>query len=152
MSRRVPLAVLAAALALVLAVAAHAANVTVNATVAGGTTLSAASLNTPAFNLTLNGDDQTTSYQAQLQVVDARGLATGGGWNLTLGSTRFTSTSGKTLPDERVDNLKHRHGLPHRIHVRIADELRRQHESRRADHPHQHEDPERRHRDRARPR
>ncbi len=76
---------------LVAAAAAHASNVTVNATIAGGSTLSVSSLNTPSFNLTLNGNDQTASYQAQVQVVDARGLATGGGWNLTITSTQFIS-------------------------------------------------------------
>jgi hypothetical protein len=98
MGRRLSLAVLLAVAALALGAAAQATNVTVNATVAAGTTLSVGSLNTPAFNLTLNGDDQTTSYQAQLQVVDARGLATGGGWNLTLGATQFSNGAGKTFP------------------------------------------------------
>jgi len=84
--------------ALAVAVAARASNVTVNATVAGGSTLSVASLNTPSFNLTLNGDDQTVGYLAQLQVVDARGLATGGGWNLTLTSTQFSDGAGHTFP------------------------------------------------------
>jgi WxL domain surface cell wall-binding len=87
----------AAAACLVLAQATAAA-VTVNATVTGGTTLSVASLNTPSFALTLNGDDQTGTYQAQFQVVDARGLATGGGWNLTIGATQFSDGAGHTLP------------------------------------------------------
>jgi hypothetical protein len=98
MARRLPFIGLLAIASLALSAVASATNVTVNATVAAGTTLSVASLNTPAFNLTLNGDDQTTSYQAQLQVVDARGLATGGGWNLTLGATQFSNGSGKTFP------------------------------------------------------
>jgi len=84
--------------ALVLAAAAGATSLTVNATVAAGSTLSVSSLNTPSFNLTLNGDDQTATYQAQLQVVDARGLATGGGWNLTITSTQFSDGAGHTLP------------------------------------------------------
>ena len=84
--------------ALALAAAAGATNLTVNATVAAGSTLSVSSLNTPSFNLTLNGDDQTATYQAQLQVVDARGLATGGGWNLTLTSSQFSDGAGHTLP------------------------------------------------------
>ena len=47
--------------ALVVAVAARATNLTVNATIAGGSTLSVSSLNTPSFNLTLNGADQTAT-------------------------------------------------------------------------------------------
>jgi hypothetical protein len=66
MSRRLPLAVLAAVAVLTPAVAAHATNVMVSATVAAGSTLSVGSLNTPSFSLTLNGDDQTASYQVQL--------------------------------------------------------------------------------------
>jgi hypothetical protein len=83
--------------ALVAAVGAGAA-ITVNATVATGSTLSVSSLNAPTFSLTLNGDDQTATYQAQLQVVDARGLATGGGWNLTITSTQFSDGAGHTFP------------------------------------------------------
>jgi WxL domain surface cell wall-binding len=99
MARRLPAVALLALAALALGGAvARATNLTVNATVAGGTTLSVGSLNAPSFALTLNGDDQTATYQAQLQVVDARGLATGGGWNLTLNSTQFSNGAGKTLP------------------------------------------------------
>jgi hypothetical protein len=87
-----------AATAAAAATAAHAATVTVNATVTAGSTLSVSSLNAPSFSLTLNGDDQTASYQSQLQVIDARGLATGGGWNLTLGATQFSDGAGHTLP------------------------------------------------------
>lgn len=88
----------AAVAALAAATAAGAATVTVNATVTGGATLSVSSLNTPSFSLTLNGDDQTAGYQSQLQVIDARGLATGGGWNLTVGATQFSDGAGHTLP------------------------------------------------------
>jgi len=87
-----------AAAAALAATAAEAATVTVNATVTTGSTLSVSSLNTPSFSLTLNGDDQTGTYQAQLQVVDARGLASGGGWNLTIGATQFSDGAGHTLP------------------------------------------------------
>jgi hypothetical protein len=88
----------AAVAALVAAAAASAATITVNATVTAGSTLSVTSLNAPSFSLTLNGDDQTGTYQSQLQVVDSRGLATGGGWNLTIGSTQFSDGAGHTLP------------------------------------------------------
>ena len=91
-------AVLLAIACLVAAATARGSNVTVSATVAGGSTLSVAALNTPSFNLTLNGDDQTATYQAQVQVVDARGLATGGGWNLTITSTQFHDSSTHTFP------------------------------------------------------
>jgi hypothetical protein len=86
------------AAALVAAAVARGAGVTVSSTVAGGSTLTVAPLNSPSFAITLNGDDQTATYQAQLQVVDARGLAAGGGWNLTLTSTQFSDGSGHTLP------------------------------------------------------
>ena len=98
MARRLPIAALLAVAALAVGAAAKAATVAVTATITAGTTLSVASLNAPSFALTLNGDDQTASYQAQLQVVDARGLTTGGGWNLTLTSTQFSNGAGKTLP------------------------------------------------------
>ncbi len=83
---------------LALAAISGAATVTVNATVTGGATLSVSTLNSPSFSLTLTGDDQTGSYQAQLQVIDARGLAAGGGWNLTIGATQFSDGAGHTLP------------------------------------------------------
>jgi hypothetical protein len=87
-----------AAAALVAATAAGAATVTVNATVTAGSTLSVSSLNAPSLSLTLNGDDQTGTYQSQLQVIDSRGLATGGGWNLTIGASQFGDGAGHTLP------------------------------------------------------
>ena len=86
-----------AALAATLA-AAGATNVTVNATVTAGSTLSVAGTGSPAFNLTLTGNDQTTSYALPVQIVDARGLATGGGWNVTVTSTQFSDGAGHTFP------------------------------------------------------
>ncbi|HVU79699.1 MAG TPA: WxL domain-containing protein [Gaiellaceae bacterium] len=88
---------LAALAALLCAAGARAAGVVVDAPVVGGSTLAVTALNAPSFAVTLNGSDQVAAYQAQLQVVDARGLATGGGWNLTVSSTRFTG-GGSTLP------------------------------------------------------
>ena len=85
-------------LALTAAVAARAATVAVSTTVNAGSTLSVAGNGTPSFNLTLNGDDQTTSYSLPVEVVDARGLASGGGWNLTLTSTQFSDGAGHTFP------------------------------------------------------
>jgi hypothetical protein len=92
----------AASLACVAALGAvkavPAATVTVNATVTAGTTLSAAGNGTPSFSLTLNGDDQTATYTLPVQVVDARGLSAGGGWNLTVTSTQFSDGAGHSLP------------------------------------------------------
>ena len=84
--------------ALLAVTAARAAPVTVNATVAAGATLSVAGNGAPSFSLTLNGDDQTTSYTLPVQVVDARGLAVGGGWNVTVTSTQFQDVAGHTFP------------------------------------------------------
>ena len=84
--------------ALLAATAASAATVTVNATVTGGATLSVAGNGTPSFSLTLTGDDQTPSYTLPIQVVDARGLAVGGGWNVTVTSTQFSDGAGHTFP------------------------------------------------------
>ena len=86
------------AAALILAASAQAANVTVNGTVTAGTTLSVAANGTPSFNLTLNGTDQTATYTLPVSVVDARGLSTGGGWNLTVTSTQFNDGAGHTFP------------------------------------------------------
>ena len=96
---RKPIAVgIVAFAALVGASVAPAAPVSVTATVATGSTLSVSSLNSPSFTVTLTGDDQTASYTSQLQVVDARGLASGGGWNLTVSAAQFSDGAGHTLP------------------------------------------------------
>ena len=71
---------------------------TVSATVTAGSTLSVAGNGAPAFSLALNGDDQTTSYILPIQVVDARGLAVGGGWNVTVTSTQFSDGAGHKFP------------------------------------------------------
>jgi hypothetical protein len=82
-----------------LAVSAEAATVTVNAAVVAGATLSAAGNGAaPSFSLTLNGLDQTTTYTLPVSVIDARGLAAGGGWNLTITSTQFNDGAGHTFP------------------------------------------------------
>src|SRR5438445_4154902 len=78
--------------------ASVAAAITVQGTVNAGTTLTATGVGSPTFNLTLNGVDQTTTYALPVSVVDARGLAAGGGWNLTITSTTFTDGSGHTFP------------------------------------------------------
>src|SRR5205807_1115175 len=71
---------------------------TVNATVTAGATLSVAGNGTPSFSLTLNGDDQTKTYTLPVEVVDARGLAASGGWNLTVTSTQFSDGAGHSIP------------------------------------------------------
>src|SRR5882762_1418038 len=53
---------------------------------------------TPSFNLTLNGVDQAPTYTLPVSAIDARGLSTGGGWNLTVTSTQFNDGSGHTFP------------------------------------------------------
>jgi hypothetical protein len=78
-------------LAAVLATAAAAfAGTTVGVTsvVTAGTTLSVAGGTPPAFNVTLDGTDQTANYTLPVTVVDARGGTLG--WNLTVTSTTFT--------------------------------------------------------------
>jgi WxL domain surface cell wall-binding len=81
-----------------LVLAASAGAVNVNATVTAGSTLSVAGNGTPSFNLTLNGVDQTVTYVLPVSIIDARGLATGGGWNLTVTSTQFKDASNHTFP------------------------------------------------------
>src|SRR5690348_7762395 len=61
-------ALLLPVLALLCAATARGSNVTVNAPVAGGSTLAVSALNAPSFAVQLNGDDQTATYQTQLQV------------------------------------------------------------------------------------
>ena len=80
------------------AVAAEAATIKVDATVAGGSTFSVSWLNSPSFTVTLNGDDQVGAFQAEVQVADARGLAKRGGWNLAVGASQFSDGSGHVLP------------------------------------------------------
>jgi hypothetical protein len=81
-----------------LATASVAAAITVQGTVTAGSTLTATGVGSPTFNLTLNGVDQTPTYTLPVSVVDARGLAVGGGWNLTITSTQFNDGSGHTFP------------------------------------------------------
>jgi hypothetical protein len=90
---------LAALAPLLAAATAFGATITANGTVSTGATLSAAQNGAaPSFSLTLNGIDQTTTYTLPVTVVDARGLAAGGGWNLTLTSTQFSDGSGHSFP------------------------------------------------------
>ncbi len=93
------LVVAAALLAVAAARAATTDTITVTAVVTGGATLSVAPNGPPpTFNLTLNGSDQTTPYTLGVIVVDARGLASGGGWNLTITSTQFKDATTHTFP------------------------------------------------------
>ena len=98
MTRTIVISIALACAALAAAVAARAATVAVSATVSAGTTLSVTQNGTPSLPVTLNGDDQTPTYTLPVQVVDARGLATGGGWNLTVTSTQFSDGAGHTFP------------------------------------------------------
>jgi hypothetical protein len=96
MRNRALIALLAALVA--LATASVAAAITVQGTVTAGVTLTATGVGSPTFNLTLNGVDQTPTYSLPVSVIDARGLAAGGGWNLTITSTTFNDGSGHTFP------------------------------------------------------
>ena len=98
MKKTALIAMLVMAAALLAVAAARAATITVNATVTGGATLSVAGVGSPTFALTLNGADQTTTYTLPVIVIDARGLAAGGGWNLTVTSTQFKDASSHTFP------------------------------------------------------
>jgi hypothetical protein len=82
---------LAVAALLFAPAAAHAANVTSTGTVTGST-LSAATSATPSFSANLDNGDSTQNYTIPLTVQDTRG--TGGGWNITLTSTTFSTGGG----------------------------------------------------------
>lgn len=98
-TRTLILPLLAGLACLLGAAVASGATITANGTVTAGATLSAAQNGAaPSFSLTLNGVDQTTSYTLPITVVDARGLAAGGGWNLTVTSTQFSDGSGHSFP------------------------------------------------------
>src|SRR5438067_11343104 len=57
--------------------------------VTGGSLSESGPTSVSATPVTLNGSDPTTSYSLGLTLTDPRG--TGGGWNLTITSTTFTS-------------------------------------------------------------
>ena len=84
-------AALLLSLVVVLATAAvaTATSITTTATVTGTGSVSLAAGATASFSDTLDGTDQTVTYQIPLTVIDARG--TGGGWNMTVTSTQFTT-------------------------------------------------------------
>ena len=67
-----------------------------NLTETGPSTISA----TP---VTLNGDDQTTTYALGLTITDARG--SGAGWNLTITSTTFTGINPANLLSTTASNI-----------------------------------------------
>jgi putative surface cell wall-binding protein len=82
------------AAAAVMAAPASAASSTVTGTITAGT-LSIAPAASAAFSLTLDGSNQTTTYNVPSTVTDATGSDSG--WNLTITSTPFT-TGTYTLP------------------------------------------------------
>jgi hypothetical protein len=99
MRRSLALLLLATLAALLAVAVARAASITANGTVTAGAALSVAPNGAaPTFSLTLNGVDQTPTYTLAVTTVDARGLAVGGGWNLTVTSTQFNDGSGHTFP------------------------------------------------------
>ncbi len=95
MRQRILISLLIAAVGLVVASAALAANLTATATVAGTAGISLNLPSNPSVSDTIDGSDQTVSYSPQLGVVDARG--SGAGWNLTISATPFSDGAGHTL-------------------------------------------------------
>jgi hypothetical protein len=89
MNRRAIPLLIALVTTLATAAAAVASTITATATVTGAGSVSLAAGTTASIADTLDGTDQTVSYQDPLTVVDARG--TGGGWNLTVTSTTFNT-------------------------------------------------------------
>ena len=89
MNRQAAALLLPLLVVLATAAVATANNITTTATVTGTGTVSLASGATASFSDTLDGTDQTVTYQIPLTVIDARG--TGGGWNMTVTSTQFTT-------------------------------------------------------------
>jgi hypothetical protein len=77
--------------ALAFAAAALGSTVAVTSAVTAGSTLTVAGGAPPTFGATLNGVDQTVTYNLPVIVVDARGGTLG--WNLTVTSTTFTDGS-----------------------------------------------------------
>jgi hypothetical protein len=94
MNKRAAALLLPLVIALAAAAVAAASNITATATVTGAGSVSLAAGTTASFSDTLDDTDQTVTYQLPLTVVDARG--TGGGWNMTVTSTQFT-TGTRTL-------------------------------------------------------
>jgi WxL domain surface cell wall-binding len=97
MRQRILILSLVAAAALVATTAALASSLTATATISG---TAGVSLNVPAtatVSDTIDGTDQTASYAPVLNVTDARGLASGGGWNLTIAATALSDGNGHTL-------------------------------------------------------
>jgi putative surface cell wall-binding protein len=86
---------LAAIAAVALATTAVAGNVTATATVTGAGALGLAHGATASLSSTLDGTDQTATYNVPLSITDARG--TGTGWNSTITSTTFNDGAGHTL-------------------------------------------------------
>jgi hypothetical protein len=82
--------VAASAVALTVSAGAFADSSTATATVTGGS-LSESTASTPSVSATLNGTDQVKPYTILIDTNDPTG--TGNGWNLTITSTTFTTTS-----------------------------------------------------------
>jgi hypothetical protein len=52
----------------------------------------------PTLSATLNGTDLQPTYTLPITVADTRSGSNANGWNLTITSTRYSATGGKTLP------------------------------------------------------
>jgi opacity protein-like surface antigen len=93
--KRILIISVVAVLALAAATAALASTLTATATVAGTAGISLNLPSAPSLSDTLDGTDQTVSYNPVLGVVDARG--SGLGWNLTASASAFSDGAGHTL-------------------------------------------------------
>ncbi len=80
--------VTAVAIAATMAIAGAAFALGVTGTVTGLAGIALDQGTAPTFSDTLNGSDQTVTYQPGLTVTDARG--TGAGWHLTVAATSLT--------------------------------------------------------------
>ena len=80
--------VTAVAIAATMAIAGAAFALGVTGTVTGLAGIALDQGTAPTFSDTLNGSDQTVTYQPGLTVTDARG--TGAGWHLTVAATPLT--------------------------------------------------------------
>lgn len=78
----------AVAVAATMAIAGAAFALGVTGTITGTAGIALDPGTAPSFTDTLNGSDQTVTYQPGLNVTDARG--TGAGWHLTVSATNLT--------------------------------------------------------------
>ena len=127
--RRRPLIALLTTLA-ALATASVAGAITINGTVTAGATLTATSTNTPSFNLTLNGVDQTPTYtlRHQRRRCARHRLGLAGRLEPDGHLDDLQRRRRPHVPDDRVDDHRRRHGVRRELDVHATDERDREHE------------------------